>query len=890
MKEPLAVVEASSLTPRTYEHEKQEFCKTEAEIDAAFKTIASRWRDRCATDPAIGTTRLEFLQPVAQSPASPRALRIDTEDDVEGLQFSRFSSARSRVDQRIAAAQQQQASPTGSPTTAKKSASVPLLQTADGTVLVNVRALQRKSVSQYLRPVGSQQALKPHDIDRACKARIAMKRPKSAPNIVQRNRLAEAVQSWRPEVRQTDRMEKARAKRHRAAVARLHRQEEVEAFRVRACNAARERVAAHCATEQAEDDDSHEPWRPRTVRESLKAAALCFRWIAVEAFLGHLHADLLARRRAVAELHWELAVKFVRLARAVKRWRRRIMAADLLRRVAMQVPWTYRTRMVFRKHRFAATRIQTGWRLFNAKVVAFVEDLLNGPWQRQELWLLEMIFSVCSHPNETIVEDPSLLCIDSMEELARAMPERRLHGKLQRGGGNKAPGAAVAKSRASARPTSQNRWKAAKKTLEGAQLQAWLQQEFEQSLQQKALAHRFRREVASRILRMEILERLYEVRSALGGTHGVATSAARRKFSSSIRRVVREARSRSRSPATITRNSKVASRNNSLSVEPDQMLPARIRPSDEDVAEIVLCAHCAQGVRPARPDVWQTFYRACPQWRLTAVSELLASRRTISEALIDRWSAYRGHHRQSLLEQLGPFTNAVQLPKATFCHTPAPITPAGGTISPLSLRSFQREAHSPAKGSHGHVARRSPLSRPASAPAGGRSPATSSATSDSSLRRGSIRSLALDKGSSCETAFREVATAREAKPRSFEDCFASAEAFCRSVLAHEGTWQAEDPVPAASTEETDIMVCYSTTKTAIGSLQGRAAGSEGHQDLELLRMLPGLDPVDRPERVAALDDVPNSGIVSPSGELLLSLPLERQQPFTLPHMRQRAWR
>lgn len=124
--------------------------------------------------------------------------------------------------------------------------------------------------------------------------------------------------------------------------------------------------------------------------------------------------------------------------------------------------------------------------------------------------------------------------------------------------------------------------------------------------------HCFRREVVRVILRRDIVERLYDkVRQTRGAKSRIS--------------MVCDALD--------------------LSIAP---VPVTVRPTTEEIAEIVLCAHYGHGARPAREDIAFTYFKNCPCWRIVAVTGLLDGTRSIKDGLMDRWGARRGHQKETI--------------------------------------------------------------------------------------------------------------------------------------------------------------------------------------------------------------------------------------------------
>lgn len=203
-------------------------------------------------------------------------------------------------------------------------------------------------------------------------------------------------------------------------------------------------------------------------------------------------------------------------------------------------------------------------------------------------------------------------------------------------------GSVLASSRSSG-----GRPKSPKKTqdhMQDVKLEGVFAQSSQRRVRQRAREHRLRRELVVTLLRREMVERLYEYRAFVRNAITV-------RHSSAMRGVV-----------AAVGGSPISDRSCLYG------FPNEVAMDDEEVAEIIFCAHYRFGVRPVRVDACEVLFRGCPAWRLRANRELLDGTRTIRAGLLDRWSARRGHQKfHSRPEAI--------LSPPVLCHTP-PISPS----------------------------------------------------------------------------------------------------------------------------------------------------------------------------------------------------------------------
>lgn len=623
-----------SLSPRTCELLKEGCRKTEAEVDAALQAIQRRLH----ADKSPSTTTGQQLQATGD-PWGGSSGGDDDPDDSDLLAMSR--NPNTRIAMRLATAQVK-----FSPT---ENRWIPLTAGADGRIRVDMAALHRNSAARLLRHCDDNRCLTPREVDRVCKTREKLHRPHSAPNFLKKNVSAEALRAMRPEVLQQEREKQALRRNKRAdAVAARHRSV-VEDVRTRTLSAERERQLLH---QQAADRAASRVKRPAALHNKDRVI-MVLKWVAAEGFLSFVQKQLCRQRLERLEVLWALAVRHVRVNRFLRRCGRRLWAAKVVREIMTRIPVGYRARLFFYKQTKAVRRVQRAWRKFNICIKTVVGTLLRGVCKKQEQYLLEQMFSMCPASGDTIVRDNSLLRGESSEVRKSTRQWTKMSLARRKSIAAGAAAAAVRQRQSSPGgpwPAPVPRPVSAKQVKLNQEFDEMMVRAFAMRLREQVSAHSFRRDVVARVIRRELIERIYEYRSTYGGTTNsvLATAVSQQRASPMVRRL-----------ADVVTNSEENLPQRHLLVAGNSVatllalwtvpVPARLR--SEDVAELILCMHSECGTSPAKPEAAQHFFRGCAPWRLRAVAGVVAGRRTIREGLLDRWAVRRGEQRQVLCER-----------------------------------------------------------------------------------------------------------------------------------------------------------------------------------------------------------------------------------------------
>jgi len=249
-------------------------------------------------------------------------------------------------------------------------------------------------------------------------------------------------------------------------------------------------------------------------------------------------------------------------------------------------------------------------------------------------------------------------------------------------------------------------------------------------LQTRVRAHRFRREVAARLLRRELLESLYDYRAQADiVSHRARLRAVGKQRCGSMLDDPFAALWRVEPESHVHDEEGSSSATGSCATMELTMRQVGIALtaawiSDAEVTDLVFCLHYGHGVRPSRPEVCNAFYHVCLDSKVNTISQTLSGSRSIRESLRDRQT--RRQHPHTDAKAVRPNSNEQQWP----------------------LRA----------------------ARPASAPVH---------RSDQTLR---LEAVLGREGSGRLNG--EASSAR-AHLNSFEDCFAKAEAFCRNLTGPE---------------------------------------------------------------------------------------------------------
>jgi len=850
-------------TPRTYDEIKEKCSNTQAEIEESLLSIAQRRANFLAAAVAVETPC-----PHIDPESTPIMQRYDTnffEDDVieadsTYVDLAGLRSAQSRVAARVAKARTR--------TPRSDSPVVPLVRSPGGE-LVDVRALQqRQPTSALLCCRGEGGRLVREDIIRACKERTALRRPRSAPDFIRRNRSSGSLECRRPEVQRRMCSKRSLLRCIRTDNARGHRIDEAEALHVRSASAVS--VARRRAPAAGRDASSAVPQTnaqiqhgtdndPKKVERQLASLLV---WLVAEAFLGSLRSAVTDKGPLKALRLWDIVVNSLRIKIVVKRWWRRVHAANILRVMLFRMSLYQEVLQGYRKRKRAATYSQRVWRAFNARIRLVAEDLFRSTWLKQEQSLLESVHKACPLEADVVVADPRLLCHEPRspvkvptQALAQPVsgqkPAALVQGRWKHAS-SKSPGVCAAKSigRAS-KPAGRCKHAASKspgcaaKSLGSASKSAGPQsmqllratsgiasmesfvpeQSFEELQKRWVHVHSFRREIALKLLRHEVVVRIYEHISV------VRTSG--RALGSTVAKPVNETARRKR--------------------ESFGLPPSATALSDHEVAEIAFCAHYKLGVRPIQPGICRSIFRTCPAWRLNGVVGVLEGTQTIRAFLLDRWSRRRTLMRSAFAQhdrgiQLGSrrtkvFTQRRFMPRESHDSSSASLSSTGGTPHFVNLPvCFRLESESESSRSSDELDQKS-CSRASNAPMSGRC-GGGAACQAAALLADDDNAICVinDLGGSA----RESATCSSEQTRRFrrfDACLEGANEFCSYVLGE------EDP--------SDVGVRFFSE--ACGDTSSLSSGAAVEEDLGLRRSLPALDVLGFPALVEADEVLPNRG-------------------------------
>merc|ERR1719265_974967 len=146
------------------------------------------------------------------------------------------------------------------------------------------------------------------------------------------------------------------------------------------------------------------------------------------------------------------------------------------------------------------------------------------------------------------------------------------------------------------------------------EVQAILAQAETQHHEHRIRAHLVSHDLASMLLRRELIERQYEE------IDRVNVCLASQFAASMAQHVGRRQGARAAAPNQSGRPSVLVLR-------------------DDEVAELVLCTYLSCGVVPAKKDTRNAIFRSCPAWRVEAVRAFRAGGRCIEAGVQDRWHA-----------------------------------------------------------------------------------------------------------------------------------------------------------------------------------------------------------------------------------------------------------
>eukprot|EP00440_Ansanella_granifera_P053312 gb/GFBE01057792.1/.p1 GENE.gb/GFBE01057792.1/~~gb/GFBE01057792.1/.p1 ORF type:complete len:853 (+),score=124.85 gb/GFBE01057792.1/:1-2559(+) len=644
---------ALPFTPRTYESIKDSCLRVEDEIDMTVKSIKHRLRtpelfpiSPTATAPALDATatgvNISCLSRGTGAPSRRRGLRrANSAAAAADEAKAKRGSVHERLRQKISACREQGVH------------GVPLTVDGHGAVGVDLKALQQNSVAlQLQRETGASSGpLRGEEVARFCRAReqVAaqdLRRTRSAPNFLQQNTdLRPAL----PQARRHAMLLRCLSRCVRADAARSRREEGFEALRQRADTDYRERYfdapevaepsesfeelgqlaeAGFCSPEdspQAKTDRSSSSTScvdGAVAKRSGKKAMSKRTPVPVVSLSKLLPARMLKRIMRVfahEQLEgvfwgspweqWTTAFRLLALMRGlsawVQRWRRN-RAAELLK-TFLQLPQPLVLQVKLAMQRFASRlkKIQKVWRLFTWRLASTVEHVLEGLWVQQEREILDLVFNACPLERDVCVGLPELLCGESQSGCDTSTVSVGSSGqafqkppKLPRPQAPWRPSGRLTAKEAPAKEKA-----AAERRRQTMEMQQMINDAFRRNVRQRVRACRFRPAVAAKIIRRELIERLYH-HASRPGLGGCKTGPAR-CFG----------------------------------------LPAAVRLDAEEVDELICASHRGQGVKPCDPNLCASLL-PCAEWRVAAAEKFLAGRpRSIREGTVDRWGEERRNSR-----------------------------------------------------------------------------------------------------------------------------------------------------------------------------------------------------------------------------------------------------
>lgn len=321
--------------------------------------------------------------------------------------------------------------------------------------------------------------------------------------------------------------------------------------------------------------------------------------------------------------YWQIALSYVRAIRVLRRWARKRRAPRLIVQFFRRHYMFFQVRAAYRLRSAAARRIQSQWRGFSGRVGRFVRFLIDTQWRELETCLLQQLFSSCPCDGETTVARPDLIS-GNTEALERQFSPAK---RRSRSAGGFRPRAAAAGAAGDVPPGRRPR-SAAKPIRQDIQdrkrmdedISQMLQAQFRRRVLERTRANHLCVWVARRLLRSEVVERLYERCSYADEESSFPEPL--RSSAPSVRKLVAVVGGVTEAPVLLS-----------------NCLPAAGRLGVEDVAEMVLCAHRRLGLHPTQEAAVVPFFRGLAGWRLDAVEGWVDSSRRTREGLLDRWSA-----------------------------------------------------------------------------------------------------------------------------------------------------------------------------------------------------------------------------------------------------------
>lgn len=528
---------------------------------------------------------------------------------------------------------------------------VPLKRDSSGSVSVDLQALRRRCPAMTeLREVGDQRRLTPDDIGRACDARDRRQHHKqlvrcsSAPGLRQepaqraqaRALVAARMQipsgaSTAAPIKDALQGQSARCGERFSAPAVL-----LEAF-------------AAPEPEQGWTGGGRKAARGRSAGSRRGASAASFALGAAAglaagcggpvrppptppAAVDGLQAMPCGPAGPAVGASWHSVLNLVQATRAILRWWRKRKAQkvviDFLHSAHFHL--FFEVRRGYRRHCAASRQVQSAWRGFSSRVDCFVEALVEGPWRELEFRLLDMIFTACPYDEDVVVSNLDFLCGDGGEDEDGAGRPRHWKGRVHR---TKAVAELVdfRRKQIPQRPKSAIHPRDVQRKRQDEDLQLVIATQVRRRVLQRARAHRLRRSVACKLLRREIVERLYE---------RVGYASEESSFPEP---------QRSTAPCVLRLTAAGRRAAESFPTRLAATMPAAAQLLLEDVAEVLLCAHRVFGPRPVKMEHVALSFRGCPAWRLAAMQGHVTTSRTIREGLVDRWSV-----RWSLWKPLTP--------------------------------------------------------------------------------------------------------------------------------------------------------------------------------------------------------------------------------------------
>lgn len=711
---------APPYTPRTCERGKDDFRQTESELDSFFRSVADRRRTDCdEKKKSVGGGDLTLLLAEAPSQDDSTERQFSRPNARQRLQM-RIDAARADVACGKSPKEGCHKVPLTHAADGEVCVDVKALQRLASDCPRGLGAEQRTLTSQEISRACKEKAAKLRRSQSAPVDYVKENRTSSSLKCLrhearQRDRL---VQSHRRRSREDSAMKQRRMKtdvlRSRAFSATLP-DRAATAMPAAAIAAAAFSAPLMASSKKASPIEFAES---RVRGPNPEGSQLGFCWVASEAFLSSVHHLLAKRRREKAWELWREALKFITCLRFLRRLTRKKHAAELLKTVLEKVPLSFRMRSLYRQRKAAACRLQRAWRNFSMHMNTLVQALLARPWRMQETRLLEAIFSTCPTDSEVVVNNVDLLTGNEEEDenqdpssaVHRHSASSALHLRKTKSSVLGTSSVAVLSSlplnnvptsmrrqtmslkrpatqplsmrscdslslrhsdrlaSVSSRPSSANRPRLRSRESDCAhqrELQEMLSSAMQRRLQKRVRAHHFCSGVAARLLRRELLERLYDFRAQ---AEIVSHRAASKQYRCSMLNDPFDALWRLE--GVHDEDGSSSATGSCTTMEVGTALAA-VWISDTEVRDLVLCLHYGHGVRPSRPEVCNVFYHACLDSTVNTLGETLSGCRSIRESLQDRQA--RRQHPHTNGKAVRPKGNEKQRPLRPTRPASAPV-------------------------------------------------------------------------------------------------------------------------------------------------------------------------------------------------------------------------